>query len=360
MGFLNSELKKRNLPELMRFQTGEPVEGLAGWERRKMEIQEILSRWLSGYSTRLRVRTEGRCTGINQESFGGKAITKSIQLELASDYSFFSFPFQLALPKTIKNPPIFIYLSFTPSIADGLGEEILDHGYGIASVYYQDIVPDYYDGHQNGLGRFCARNPYDSWGKLRLWAFGACRILDYIMDQEEVDISRIAVMGHSRLGKTALLAGAFDTRYSLTVSNESGAGGAALFRGKTGESIRDLSDKGSRLWFTGNFFDYMDRVEDLPFDQHFLLSLIAPNHLYVSSAVQDEWADPKSEFLACVAAQKAYEIYGKRGLVTPDHFPGTGDVLQEGEIGYHLRKGTHYLSRYDWQQVIAYRELHHV
>ena len=120
------------------------------------------------------------------------------------------------------------------------GEEILDEGYAIASVCYQDMAPDYYDEHKNGLGRFCTRNPFDSWGKLKIWSWGASRILDYILENESIDEERAAVMGHSRLGKTALLAGAFDERFSLTAAIQSGAGGAALFRGKSGEQIEKL------------------------------------------------------------------------------------------------------------------------
>ena len=351
-------LCQRNLPELMRSASGKSVKSPEDWARRREEIKEILSRNLTGYPPGFPVKTRGQVTRVEEESYGGKAVTRDILLEIRSDFASVSFPFRLVLPAHVKQPPLFVYLSFTPAAADGLGEEILDAGYGIASVCYQDMAPDYDDGHQNGLGRFCTRNPYDSWGKLREWSWGASRILDYLLEQGWADPGRIAVMGHSRLGKTALLAGAFDERFSLTVANESGAGGAALFRKKTGERMENLYGNGSRLWFAGNFFKY--REEELPFDQHFLLALAAPRHLYVASASGDGWADPVSEFLGCAAAGPAYEICQLPGLVAPDRLPKIGDVFHEGWVGYHLRRGTHYLSRYDWQQVIAYRNHHHI
>lgn len=360
MGFLQSEIERRRIPEL--FGTASDVSAVSvdSWKERREQIKELLSGQFAGYATRLSVRTSGTAVREEENGFGGKAVVKTVQLDIRSDFSHAAFPFQIALPKKAKNPPVFLYLSFSPEIADGIGEEILDEGYAIASVYYQDIAPDYYDEHKNGLGRFCTRNPFDSWGKLKIWSWGISRMLDYILENEDVDKERAAVMGHSRLGKTALLAGAFDERFSLTAVVQSGAGGAALFRGKSGEQIENLYGKGSRLWFAGSFFEYLNKTEELPFDQHFLLSLIAPRHLYVSSATQDDWADPKSEFLGCVAASEAFEIYGKKGLVTPDAYPVTGDILHEGNIGYHMREGTHYLSREDWRRVMDYRSRHHV
>jgi hypothetical protein len=151
-----------------------------------------------------------------------------------------------------------------------------------------------------------------------------------------------------------------DERFSLVAANDSGGGGAALFRGKTGEKIENLANKGSNCWFCGNFFEYVRREEELPFDMHYLLSLVAPRHLYISSATKDQWADPMSEFLACVATDPVYSLLGERGLVTADQFPEENAFLHEGKIGYHLRVGTHYLSRFDWQKLMEYRSKHNV
>lgn len=353
---LKDEITRRILPDLLRFTDGRPVHTPALWQQRRAEIGEILSREFAGYPTRLSVKTEKRVMRCEKDSFGGKAMTEHCLLIIRSDFSEAAIPFTLVIPKRSDPVPFFVYLGFTPSPADGIGEEIIDAGYALASVFYQDIAADYFDGHMTGLGRFCTRNPYDSWGKLRIWSWAASRILDGLTGDERLDFGRAAVMGHSRLGKTALLAGAFDERFTLTVSCQSGAGGAALFRGKTGERMENLYGKGSRLWFAGNFFQY--REETLPFDQHFLLAMIAPRYLYVTSASEDYWADPRSEFLGCAAASTAFELLGEKGLCSRERFPEDGTCLHEGHIGYSLRRGTHFLSREDWKNVIAYREKH--
>lgn len=360
MGLLEQEIKSRNLPELFRNKDNEAVQNESGWRSRREEIKNLLCREFCGCFPRITHRIAGKQVLEDDSAYGGKAVVKTINLGIASDYSYVSFPYRLMLPKNAERPPVFLYLAFSPEIADGLGEEILDAGYGVANVYYQDITADYYDEHQSGLGRFCTRNNYDSWGKLAMWAWGSSRILDDILEREEIDEKRVAVLGHSRLGKTALIAGAFDERFSLTAANESGAGGAALFRGKTGEQIENIYGKGSRLWFDGNFFNYRKDLTRMPFDQHFLLSLTAPRHLYIASADRDDWADPKSEFLTCAECSKVWNLYGEEGLVSPDRLPETGACYHEGRIGYHLRRGTHYLSRDDWRQIIAYRNRHGV
>lgn len=272
---------------------------------------------------------------------------------------------------------MFLYLGFTPEIADGIGEWILDEGYGIAHVYYQDMAADFPDHFQSGLARLGCRNPENSAGKLAVWAFGLAKVMDYLMECGEIDKKRITVLGHSRLGKTALLLGAFDERISLTAAIQSGAGGVALFRGKTGEGLKDLGREFSREWLCSRAYEYAEDMEKLPFDQHFLVSLIAPRRLYIGSAQGDFWADPLSEYLSLVAGSKAYEEMGRKGLVrdeeteerllftngaNPVRVEGTGILGQssQGKIGWHLRAGIHYLSILDWKQVIAYREIHKI
>ena len=182
MNPLEQELHQRNLPELMRQNSKEPVETPAQWERRRQEIGEILSREFAGFPTRLACRSQKEVVRIDRDSYGGKAETQYCELKIRSDFSSASVPFTLTLPKGSSPAPIFFYLAFTPEIADGIGEEVIDHGYAIANVCYQDIAADYFDGHMTGLGRFCTRNPYDSWGKLRIWAWCMYRIADVLLD----------------------------------------------------------------------------------------------------------------------------------------------------------------------------------
>ncbi len=362
MKFFDEELKKRALPPLFLRDDGTNVTDPAGWEVRRKEIKDLLYREFYGYPCRFPTKTEGIVMKQDPNAYGGKAYTDQVELRVTSPFAWFSFPCTVTLPKGAdgEKHPVFVYLSFQPQTADGLGEEIIDSGYGIVNLYYQDIAADREDGFVSGVGRFCSRNPYDSWGKLAMWAWGAQRAVDCLLTRTDIDPARIGVMGHSRLGKAALAAGMFDERFSITVSNDSGAGGAALFRQKKGEKIADMKNPGANCWFGRNLFAYADKEDQLPFDMHFLLALAAPRFLYVCSASEDDWADPESEYLSCLAASPAYELYGLPGLIAPDRYPQAGDSFPEGRIGYHMRKGTHYLSRYDWQKVIAFRDRNRV
>lgn len=364
---IKEELERRQLPEVLRMENGEQVCDEAAWELRRAEIAEILQHNFCGYEPPLKPRVEGRVMAEDvKTAFSGKAIYQKLDIcstinSTIVDMKSFTFPCHFVRPKDVEKPPVFVYISFSGSVVDELipMEEILDHGFAVASYYYQDIVPDTDDNFVNGLATAYGRNPYDSWGKVRMWAWAASRIMDYLQTLDDIDRERIAVIGHSRLGKTALVAGAFDSRFSLTISNDSGGAGAAIFRGKTGEKVKNFRTGTSSHWFAGNFRQYAKRENELPFDMHYLLSLIAPRNLYVCSAKEDGHADPKSEFLSCVAASSVYEeIFHKKGLVWKgDRIPEEAVTLPEGMIGYHMREGHHFLSRYDWQRFMEYRNM---
>ncbi len=365
---VSQELCSRKLPDLLTFTDGTAVKERKDWSKRRKEIEQLLQREFCGTYPDFPLTVSGEVVREDNSGFGGKALIQTIMLHVKSSYSYLTFPFQLCLPKRRADAPVFFYFSFTPVIADGLGEEILDNGFGIVNLYYQDVTSDKDDEFASGAGRFYSRNSFDSWGKLAMWAWGMQRIMDYLFKECEngsvklksLDLTKSAVMGHSRLGKAALICGTMDERFSLVVSNDSGGGGAALFRKKTGEGIQDLAKHGSRIWFCENFFKNHATPEELPFDQHFLLALTAPRHLYVCSATEDDWADPLSEYLACAAATPAYEILGCKGLITDGKFASPEVPYHEGSIGYHLRTGTHHLGRYDWQQIMEYRRKHNV
>lgn len=354
------ELARRELPSLSLRSDGTKITDKYEWEQRKDEIFALLLEKFTGYPPELPYEKQFYETGRELKSFGGKADTIIMEVNIGFEGKACCFPFTLTIPNTSPAPPVFLFLSFDREIAGGIGEEIIDQGYAIANVCYQDITKDEVDKYHSGIGVLWKRTETISWGKLMMWAWGASRIMDYLETDKRIDAAKVTVMGHSRLGKTALLAGAFDNRFALTASFGSGAGGAALFRGKTGQQLEDLYEEYARIWFTEKFFEYKDNPEDLPFDQHFLLALIAPRHLYVAGAVEDFWADPKSEFLSCIAAGHVYEYYGTKGVCIAPGVLETGAVFPEGRIGYHLRKGTHYLSRDDWKLIINYRKLHNI
>lgn len=356
---MQEELKNRHIPEVLRMQNGTIVMNKVDWKIRRKEIVDLLSKEFAGMGPSFPVKTEGVIKREDKNAYGGKARMINVDLTISSSFRSSRFPITIVIPHTVELAPAFLYFGFTPEVADGIGEEIIDQGYAIIHINYQDITPDRNEDINKEGGIFTGRDRPDSWGKLAMWAFGASRTLDYLQTISEIDKSRIAIMGHSRLGKAALWCGALDERFSLVVSNESGGGGAALFRGKSGEQLKNLNSPGASIWFCRNLFKYVGAEDKMPFDQHFLLSLIAPRYLYVCSAKDDSWADPKSEFLSCVAASPVYQLLGFEGLVCTD-WPKLKEGYQQGRIGYHMRPGTHYLSRDDWNLIIAYRNKHKV
>jgi hypothetical protein len=293
------------------------------------------------------------------------------------------------LPKNKKEPvPVFLSLNFygnettdkDPAIflpKDGVHEfrgvttavdssrgidpywsmkDIISHGYGVVTAYYGDFEPDNKDGWKTGIRttlKDVLKIRPDEWGAIGAWAWGVSRIMDYLEQDKAIDNKKVALVGHSRLGKSALWAGASDQRFAIVVANESGEGGAALSRRIFGETIKNLNDQFPH-WFVSKYKNYNDKADSLPVDQHMLLALIAPRPLYVASAAEDLWADPKGEFLSAVNAGPVYKLFGEKGIETTEmpaiHQP-TGTTVM-----YHIRAGKHAITLYDWQQYIQFAD----
>jgi len=390
-----AKVPKYTLPDPLVMRNGDRVRDAKTWrERRRPEILEL-------YRSEFFGRSPARPAALNfevasrEKALDGRAVRERITVWLAGRDGP-KMDLLLYLPAGATKPsPVFLGLGFagnhTVSADPGVPlaeewtrdpatgavvkrraeeksrgsateawqlEKVLEHGYALATVYCGDIEPDLVGGIGFGIRPVFFRPGQtepaaDGWGALAAWAWGLSRAMDYLERDPGVDSRRVAVIGHSRMGKTALWAGAQDTRFSIVISNESGEGGAAITRRDFGERIADLN-RVFPYWFCGNYKKYDDREEELPVDAHMLLALIAPRPLYVASAAGDLWSDPRGEFLAVVNASPVYELLGKQGIGT-DKMPDVHQPIQH-TVAYHIRAGEHGITAYDWEQYLKFAD----
>lgn len=242
--------------------------------------------------------------------------------------------------------------------------QILQNGYALATMHYIDVAKDHgkqcftsgiFDLYSDYEGD--ASRGKNDWGAITAWAWGLSRALDYLETEKLVDAKKVAVMGHSRLGKTALWTGASDPRFAIVISNNSGCGGAALSRREFGETIQIMSG-GLRYWFCPQFRDFGNRVPDFAIDQHELIALMAPRPVYVASAQEDQWADPKGEYLSCLHAVPVYRLFGIEKPFSDQVETELSPLNQSvgNVIGYHIRTGIHDVTDFDWSQFIQFAD----
>ena len=350
-----------NLPDIFTFADGARLETPAQWERRRRELLRVLCREEYGCLPPAPLSWRAEALEEDPDFCAGKVTLSKVRLTVALPGGEAAFPVYCAVPKAGRPCPAFLHINFRDNVPDKYmpTEEICDAGFAVVSFCYTDVTSDdgdFSDGLAGAVYGGAERGP-DGPGKIALWAWAAMRVMDYIQTLDGIDTRNVAVIGHSRLGKTALLAGASDGRFAFVISNDSGCSGAAISRGKASETVADIC-RMFPYWFCENYQKYAGHEDKMPFDQHFLLAAIAPRGLYVSDAEDDAWAGPQAEFNGCIEAGRAYEFLGRTGFVRTGDSPRAGESLHEGDIGYHMRPGVHYLGREDWRGFMGYVKRH--
>ena len=357
---LDAVLQKRAYLPILTHEDGRVVTPQT-WEERRAEMRRLLETYSYGVTPSDSVSVHGEVLQIDQNGFAGKVRIETLQISFTTSHGTTAFPVTLFIPKAVDKPPVFLHLAFRAYPDRYIpAEEITDAGYALAVVVYKDVVNDnlrgdYSDGIAAHFGTTIDRAPTE-WGKIGMWAYGASRVMDYFCaERDDLDVEHVAVIGHSRLGKTALWCGALDERFAAVISNNSGYGGAASSKHGEGERVTDFLRVGSWDWYCENFKQFTGELEnEKPYDQSFLLALIAPRLLCVGSAQTDRGADPMSEFTTTLHASSAWNLLGAEGLVCSDRMPIPGDHFCAGNISYHLRGYGHFLSREDWRAYIRY------
>ena len=380
------------LPDPLKMEDGRIVKNKRQWiNERRPELMEMLRSQMFGREPAADAAPDIHYTLLEESkyAFGGLATRRQVKISFDKDENYY-LVLLMYIPNKHNGPvPAFLGPNFKgnhattddpevlmptkeklatfapgykvePRDANGHRweyEYILSHGYAVATFCYNDVDPDFHDGFHNGIhGLIDGDKPRngESWGSISAWAWSLSRCLDYLETVKEIDAKKVAVIGHSRLGKTSLWAGATDQRFALVISNDSGCSGAAIARRKFGETVAAIN-KSFPHWFCDNYKAYGGREEMMPWDQHELIAMIAPRPVYVASASEDSWADPVGEYFSLVGAASVYNLFGYDGI-TDRNVPGIEHPVVVGRMGHHIRKGEHNVRLYDWENYVAFAD----
>jgi len=383
---------RAELPDPLIMLNGQRVTTKEKWaEERRPELKTLFQHYMYGYlpaPEKITAKVERE----DKKALEGKATLREVTISFGpSDTP--PIHLLLVVPNERKGPaPIFVGMNFcgnhallkdpairlpsvwmyprSPGVKDnraldaGRGTQIdvwaleqsIDRGYAVATFYNGDVDPDRTDvreGIQPHLRKKDAKPGPHDWGTIAAWAWGIHRAVDYLVTDKDLDKGRIAVVGHSRLGKTALLAAAFDERIALSIPHQAGCGGTAPSRGKVGESVAKINTSFPH-WFNGTFKEFNDRPEKLPFDQHCLVALVAPRPVLFSNAVEDTWANPEGQFQVLKAADPVYRLLGAGGLEAKE-MPEPNKLI-DSKLGYYIRPGKHSMTREDWKVFLDFAD----
>ncbi len=376
-----NKVPKYELPALLQMQNGEKVTDRETWEKkRRPELLALFTEQMFGKMPEGKVKVKYRTLEQTDDALDGKAIRKQVEFTFSGKGLTRKALLLLFFPKSTEKVPMFLHFNFqgNHSISNDTAilpsqhstyprghqthrwpiQKIIDAGYGLATVHYDDFFPDNKDRFAESIfplfGIHSADElPADGGQAIAAWAWGYSRMMDYLEKEPLVDKKRVMLMGHSRLGKTSLWAGVCDERFAIVSANDAGCGGDALSRRRFGETLKIMNETFPH-WFCKNFRQYNGNEDALPFDQHQLLALVAPRPLYTASAEEDRWADPKGQFLSAALTEEVYALYGMKGLDTMV-MPSVHQPIMN-RVGYHIRTGIHDVTDYDWDCYIRFAD----
>jgi hypothetical protein len=357
------------LPDLLTTLNGTKVTSKDLWTNvRRNEILELFRENVFGRVPVTPFKTKFNIANIDMNAMEGIATRKEVQILIEAGGKSLSINLILFTPNNIKKPvPSFLLID--PWLSENNGpdwrlqseywpvKQAIKRGYGMAVFDASQLDPDNYDGFKNGIHALLDKVPRtdDAWGTLAAWAWGASRCMDYLVTDKDLAADKVGIVGHSRAGKTALWAGAEDTRFALVVSNESGAGGAALARRRFGETVARLNSAFPH-WYCLNYKKYSNNEDALPVDMHMLLALTAPRALYVDCADQDLWGDPRGSYLSLYNAIPVFNLLGTKSDIS-EVMPPLNRQIISGKVGFHIREGVHNLLLKDWNWFMDFADV---
>jgi hypothetical protein len=375
-----SKVPPYDLPPLLVSAEGRPITTPEEWFHiRRPQILSLFANFVYGSvpAPESPIRTTVEIVKTNADFMGGRATRKDVRIHFENEKGKAELQILVFTPNNARGPsPMFLLNSFSGTRGDGhdvspdrpshlrngipLGD-LLDHGFGFVAVPQDELVRHNEIEFQRGIHPlfYHAGQSFPKayeWGVIAAVAWGASRTMDYLETDPNVDAKRVAIMGHSKMGKATLWTAAQDQRFALVIAAESGCGGAALWKRNYGENMEKMVTR-FPYWLCRNAWRFVNNEADMPVDQHMLLACIAPRPLYVASGVEDTWADPRGEYLSAYHASEVYRLLGKRAL-TSETSPPVGEALIKSDLGYHIRPGGHSVERFDWLKFIEFAEYH--
>lgn len=390
--------RQPGLPDPLIGMDGRAIKSRGAWFReRRPELKRLFQHYMYGAIPAKPQRMEFRVEAVYPDCLAGKATLKLVTIRFG-DPDAPRIDLMVIVPHQRRGrAPVFLAMNFCGNHAllpdpripltrgwlysscagcpDGKATEasrgsqagdwdvgqILDRGYALASFCSTDVDSDRAEV-SDGIYAWLARQPgspvsagpHDR-GTISAWAWGFHRCVDYLVTDRELDGKRIVALGHSRNGKTALLAAAFDDRIALAIPHQAGCGGTAPSRGTVGESVKQINDRFPH-WFNGQFKQFNEDTARIPFDQHCLVALMAPRPVLLSNAVDDQWANPSGQFEVLRAADPVYRLL-KAGGLEVRQMPEPGQ-LSAGKLGYYIRPGKHSMTREDWRVFLDFADVH--